>query len=111
MNRERLLSMKQGAILINVARGEIVDEPALIEALQSGRLSGAGLDVFATEPPQSTNPLLAMPNVVVTPHVGSGTLDGLRVKAAQYAENIRRCLAGEPLLDCIQTAVVEVAAR
>jgi phosphoglycerate dehydrogenase-like enzyme len=111
MNRERLLSMKQGAILINVARGEIVDEPALIEARQSGRLSGAGLDVFATEPPESTNPLLAMPNVVVTPHVGSGTLDGLRVKAAQYAENIRRFLAGEPLLDCIQTAVVEAAAR
>jgi phosphoglycerate dehydrogenase-like enzyme len=102
LSRERIAKMKPGAVLINTARGEVVDEPALIEALQTGRLSGAGLDVFAQEPPAKSNPLLAMPNVVLTPHTASGTLDGLQVKAAQYAENIRRFLNGEPLIDCVQ---------
>jgi len=111
INRERLALLPVGAVLVNVARGEVVDEPALIEALQSGRLSGAGLDVFCPEPPAKDNPLLSMPNVVVSPHTGSGTLDGLQAKAAQYAENIRRCLAGEPLIDCIQPATEEAAAR
>jgi D-3-phosphoglycerate dehydrogenase len=109
MTRERLFAMKRGSILINVARGEVVDEPALIEALQAGHLAGAGLDVFAQEPPPVSNPLLTMPNVVLTPHVGSGTLDGLQVKAAQYAENIRRFLAGEPLIDCVIAPGVPVA--
>jgi phosphoglycerate dehydrogenase-like enzyme len=108
---EAMAEMKPGSILINVARGEIVDETALIEALRSGQLSGAGLDVFAIEPPSAENPLLSMPNVVVTPHVGSGTLDGLQAKAAQYAENVRRHYAGEPLIDCVQSAAVEAAAR
>jgi D-3-phosphoglycerate dehydrogenase len=98
-------------MLINVARGEVVDEPALIEALQAGHLAGAGLDVFAEEPPPVSNPLLSMPNVVLTPHVGSGTLDGLQVKAAQYAENIRRFLAGEPLIDCVVPPRVGVGNR
>lgn len=111
MTRERIGAMKRGAVLINTARGEVVDEAALIAALQSGHLSGAGLDVFATEPPGKNNPLLAMPNVVVTPHSGSGTVDGLRVKAAQYAENIRRVLTGEPLIDCVLASRVEANPR
>jgi D-3-phosphoglycerate dehydrogenase len=111
MTHQHLFAMKRGSMLINVARGEVVDEPALIEALQAGHLAGAGLDVFAEEPPPVSNPLLSMPNVVLTPHVGSGTLDGLQVKAAQYAENIRRFLAGEPLIDCVVPPRVGVGNR
>ena len=101
LNAERIALMKPGAVLLNTARGEVVDEAAVIAALQSGHLGAAGLDVFSPEPPAKDNPLLSMPNVVLTPHVGSGTADGLRVKAVQYRENIRRYLAGEPLLDSV----------
>lgn len=97
----RIGAMKQGAILINTARGEIVDEPALVEALRKGRLAGAGLDVFAHEPPAADHPLLALPNVVVTPHVASGTIDSLRRKAAWYSHNIERVMSGQEPLDLV----------
>jgi phosphoglycerate dehydrogenase-like enzyme len=70
LNRERLWKMKPGALLINTSRGAIVDEPALIEALREKRLAGAGLDVFVTEPLPETSELRALPNVLLTPHVG-----------------------------------------
>ena len=69
--------MRPSAYLINVSRGPVVDEPALIRALQDGQLAGAGLDVYDPEPPEVTNPLLGMPNVVVTPHVASNTVEGI----------------------------------
>jgi phosphoglycerate dehydrogenase-like enzyme len=62
--------MKPGAILINTARGAIIDEPALIETLREKRIAGAGLDVFAVEPLPASSPLRTMPNVLLTPHVG-----------------------------------------
>ncbi len=96
-NRERFAAMKEGAVLINTARGDIVREPALLEALESGRLAGAGLDVFAEEP--TVNPALtAHPRVVVLPHLGSATV-GTRRKMAELAiSNVRAVLAGrEPL--------------
>jgi len=68
VDARRLSLMKPSAVLLNVARGPIVDETALVDALRAGRIRGAGLDVFETEPPDPRNPLLSMDNVVLSPH-------------------------------------------
>ena len=77
LNREQIRKMKPGAILINTARGAIVDEPALIEALREKRLAGAGLDVFFEEPLPEMSELRRLPNVLLTPHVGWKVTDVL----------------------------------
>lgn len=94
---EQLARMKKGAILINTSRGAVVDESALYEALQSGHLGGAGLDVFATEPTHTDNPLFQLENVVLTPHMAAHTDDALKAMS-MVAEDVIRVLEGkEPI--------------
>jgi D-3-phosphoglycerate dehydrogenase len=86
--------MKPSAILINTSRGPIVDESGLIDALQEGRLAGAGLDVLETEPPRGDNPLLAMDNVILTPHAAYYSDDSLAFLQTAVAEEVVRVLSG-----------------
>ena len=96
ISAERIARMKSGALLVNAARGGLVDEGALADALRSGHLFGAALDAFSQEPPVG-NPLLALPNTVVTPHCAGATIDNFASVARRAAENIGRFFRGEPL--------------
>lgn len=91
--------LKRGAILVNTARGGLVQEEFLAGCLESGHLAAAGLDVFAVEPAGRGNPLLALPNVICTPHVAWLTRETLERSIAAARENVRRLAAGEPLLN------------
>jgi glycerate dehydrogenase len=90
--------MKPTAILINTARGNLVDEAALIEALKSGRIGGAGFDVLAVEPPREGNPLLDLdlPNFILTPHVAWSSREAMQTLADQLVDNIEAFVAGRP---------------
>jgi len=95
VNGEFLASMKKGAVLINTARGTLVEEKALASALTSGHLAAAGLDVFWEEPAREDNPLLKLPNVILTPHSAAATEQGLRRMALSCAESILQVFDGK----------------
>jgi D-3-phosphoglycerate dehydrogenase len=87
-------AMKKSAYLINCARGEVIDEAALIQALQNGIIAGAAIDVYDPEPPDMDNPLLTMPNVIATPHIASNTTEANIKMAVHAAMEIDRVLSG-----------------
>lgn len=95
IDREKLAMMKPGAFLLNLARGEVVDEAALAEALEEGRLAGAGIDVFSREPVDPSNPLLASDKVILSPHVSGGTNESRVRMLAITVDNVNRVLSGE----------------
>ena len=98
MNRERLGLMRPDAFLVNTARGDVVDEAALVEALQQKKIAGAGLDVFEREP-EVTRALLSMENVVLLPHLGSATTETRVAMGMRALENLRLFFGGKPLRD------------
>ena len=97
----QLARMKRGAILINVARGEVVKEADLVAALQSGHLAGAGLDVTEIEPLPPTSPLWELPNVIITPHVGAQSGRRADDTTNLICENLRRYFSGQTLLNLV----------
>jgi lactate dehydrogenase-like 2-hydroxyacid dehydrogenase len=98
MNRERLARMRRSAFLINTARGDIVDEAALVNALADGAIAGAALDVYEREP-QIRPELLSMENVVLLPHLGSATHETRIAMGRRAVENLRLFFSGAPLRD------------
>jgi len=105
LGRDTLSRMKPNAVLVNTSRGAVVDEEALVDALRGGQLAAAGLDVFETEPVAPDNPLLGLPNVVLTPHVTWYTADTMRRYLVEAVANCRRLRDGEPLAHVVTPIV------
>jgi phosphoglycerate dehydrogenase-like enzyme len=96
---EEFAAMKPGAVFVNLGRGGIVDEDAMLEALRSGKLRGVASDVFAQEPLPDDSPLWDAPNMLVSPHLGGDDVDSPRRLVEQWLDNLRRWTAGQPLLN------------
>lgn len=96
VDRKVIQAMKPNALIINAARGPLMDESALIKALRQKKIAGAGLDVFDPEPPESDNPLFLLDNVVLTPHIGAFTDEGRRRMGLTVAEDVLSVLRGDP---------------
>lgn len=105
INRQALQAMKTGAYLINTARGGLVDEDALLEALEEGRLRGAALDVFGQEPPRDPR-LLGQPNLILTPHLAGSTEEAQREVARETAQQVLAALKGEPVRNALNLPLV-----
>jgi phosphoglycerate dehydrogenase-like enzyme len=101
VNAKVLKAMKKGSYLINVGRGGVVDEAALVDALKSGHLAGAAMDVFEQEPLPEDSPLWTAPNFILTPHVSGNTMDYHEKAAAVFEENLRRYVEGDALLNWV----------
>jgi phosphoglycerate dehydrogenase-like enzyme len=103
VDARRLGLVKPGALLVNGGRGGLVDEPALVEALRSGKLAGAALDVYAVEPLPMDSPLRELP-VVLSPHMAGSTDQAAMRIVGQTAANLRRAFDGEPIVDVVNGA-------
>jgi phosphoglycerate dehydrogenase-like enzyme len=101
IGRAQIDRMKRGALLVNVARGKLVDDEAVVEALRDGRLGGAALDVFSQEPLEPSSPYWDLPNVIVTPHTSGAMQDYWTPLVALFADNLRRFEKGEPLRNVV----------
>jgi phosphoglycerate dehydrogenase-like enzyme len=101
IGRDELARIKRGAFLVNIGRGNLVDDAAVVEALESGRLGGAALDVFTREPLDASSPYWDAPNVIVTPHTSGAMQDYWTPLVALFSENVRRFDRGEPLLNMV----------
>ena len=106
-----LALMKPTAVLVNTSRGAVVDQPALVEALRAGRLAGAALDVLEEEPPAPGDPLLTLPNVIITPHAASATVETRRAMFELARENLISVLAGREPPACVNPEVLPRALR
>jgi glycerate dehydrogenase len=95
INADRRQQMQPGTWLINTGRGPLLDESAVAEALRSGQLAGAALDVLSSEPPSAENPLLHAPNCIITPHMAWATVEARHRLMGICASNIQAFLAGE----------------
>lgn len=103
---KELAAMKPEAWLVNVGRGGVIDEPALIDVLRAGKIAGAALDVVTEEPLSATSPLWDLPNVLIMPHIGSWTILQAHRSADALIENLRRHLAGKPLVNEIDKTLL-----
>ena len=103
---EELAMMKPGAVIVNAARGGVIDEAALAAALQSGRIGGAGLDVFAEEPLPADHPLRGVDNAVLTPHLGAATEEAQHNVAVEIAEAVRAALADDDLTRAVNAPAI-----
>ena len=101
IGQNELKLMKPSSMLINSARGQIVDQAALLSALKNGQIAGAGLDVTDPEPMRSNNPMLALPQVTVLPHIGSATRNTRTKMAQRAAQNLINALNGRPMISCV----------
>jgi D-3-phosphoglycerate dehydrogenase len=95
MNASAFAKMKKGAYIVNTARGPLIDEPALIAALDSGQIGGAGLDVVAAEPLAKDSPLLGRDNVIISPHTAFYSIEALNELQTKCATDVARVLSGE----------------
>ena len=95
INRERLSKMKDGVVILNCARGEIIHTQDVIDALHAGKIGGYGTDVLDVEPPPPDHPMLNAPNTVITPHIGSRTFESVERQATMAARNLVLALRGE----------------
>ena len=105
MNAGTLNLMPKGSYLINAARGALIDEAALLDALRSGHLAGAALDVYDPEPPMTNHPLFTHPNTICTPHIGSYTTASVVRMRVMVCEQIASVLRGEHPTNLVNTAV------
>jgi phosphoglycerate dehydrogenase-like enzyme len=111
LNGAALARMKPDAVLVNTSRGAVIDEPALVDALRTGGLAAAGLDVFAVEPIAPDNPLLTLDNVVLTPHVTWYTVDTMRRYLAEAVDNCRRIRDGLELANVVNAPGLSAGRR